>query len=67
MASHTAHRAPKLRVEIVAVEIVLMGAVISALALSDLVALVPLFAFPALFVQSVLFYKIGRVREQLER
>jgi hypothetical protein len=43
-----------------------MGLAITVLALSDQPALVPLFTFPALVVQSVLFYQIGRVREKLE-
>ncbi len=66
MATITSTRHPRLRIQIVGLEIILMGVAITVLALSDLPALVPLFTFPALVVHSVLFYQIGRVRERLE-
>lgn len=61
------YRSPKLRVEVVAVEVVAISAFLVVAAASDVppAVLAALF-FAAMVIQSVLFYKLGQVRERLD-
>ena len=59
------YRSPKLRVEFVGLEVVAVSAfLVAAAAAVPPAVLAPLF-FAAMVIQSVLFYRLGQVREKL--
>ena len=60
------YRSPKLRVEVVVIEVVAISLFLVVAAASDVPAgILALLFFAATVIQSVLFYRLGQVREKL--
>jgi len=61
------YRSPKLRVEVVALEVLAISLFLVVAAASDVPpAVLALLFFGAMVIQSVLFYRLGQMREKLD-